>query len=281
MVRVLVIALLATSAVALHGRLLERRAAFPPDRDTLYLPEPQHLQRMSTGYREALADLIWVRALIFAGESFGHANGDWVERYVDSIGELAPTFRRPYLWGGVTAIYSGSRTVERPAVDRAARIYRKGLSRFPEDHKLLYHFGMLLAHQVSSTPGYSDPEREKMADEGARLIRRAAAFGADPLVRQYAATLVTDFATEELAIQFLEAQLLETEDEDYSRLIRRKLDDLVGAQRRESLESIAQRFRSRQASRAPYVPEYVFAVLDTGSRPFTSEPATTQGGAGP
>jgi hypothetical protein len=64
---------------------------------------------------------------------------------------------------------------------------------------------MLLLHQVPSTPGYTDEERQQARAEGADLIRRAAAFGADPLVRQYAATLITDHATEQLARQFLES----------------------------------------------------------------------------
>lgn len=273
-VRILAVLAAGATAFALHAGLVERRSRFPPDRDTLYLPAPHHMVRMSNGYREALADLVWVRALIFAGEHFGYAEPRWVERYVDTINALAPNFRRPYLWGGVTAIYSGAEKIERPAVDLATRIYRSGLERFPEDHQLLYHFGMLLTHQVSSTPGYSEAEREAAAAEGVGYIRRAAAFGADPLVRQYAATLVTDYATEELAIQFLEAQLLETEDEGYRRLLRKKLDRLVGDQRRASLEGIRARFVERHQAQLPYVPPTVFAVMDVGSRPFgASDPA--------
>ena len=257
------LALLATAslAVLVHDRLRDHRDTFPEDSDVLYVPPPEHLRPMSLGYREALADLVWVRALVFTGKHIGDADVDAVTRYADAITGLSPRFHRAYVWGGVTPIYGGGKTVTRDMVDRSIEIYRRGIEHFPESHKLLYAFGMLLTHQVSSTPGYSEEEQARSAAEGIEMIRRAAAFGADPLVRQYATTLMTEHATEQMARQFLETQLATAEDEDYRRMLRRKLAAIGGAHSVQEVESIRRAFIKEHLAQLPYAPDSLYAVL--------------------
>lgn len=244
-----------------HGRVDERRAALPPSEDLMVLPPPAYLRAMSVGYREALADLVWVRALIFAGGRLGMTDEVLVERYVDGITALSPRFHRPYVWGGITTIYGGQQRVNRSMVERAISIYGKGIAEFPESHQLLYARGMLLTHQVGSTPGFSEEERTTMAAQGVEDIRKAAAYGADPLVRRYASTLVADRATDALAIQFLESQLVETDDEAHRRLLRRKLGALTSRESVAQIERVRERFIEEQRQRAPYVPDSLWAVI--------------------
>ncbi len=251
-----------------HERVDERRAALPPAEDLMVLPTPRTLELVSLGYREALADLLWVRALVFAGESLGHSDTALVERHVEAISALAPRFHRPYLWGGITAIYSGEGTIDRELVERAARIYRAGLQRFPESHELLYALGMLLTHQVGSTPGYSEEEKRASAAEGIDLVRKAAAYGADPLVRRYAATLITEHATDALAIQFLESQLGQAEDEEHRRLLRRKLGGLTSRESVERIERIREAFVVEQHAAMPYLPDSLYAVIRPEGSPL-------------
>jgi hypothetical protein len=248
-------------AVGMHGRALDRRAELPPEVDVLYVPPAEQLAWMSLGYREALADLVWIRALIFSGDNLGKTDIASVDRYVDAVTGLAPRFQRPYLWGGITAIYGGQKAIDRDAVDRAIGMYRRGIAQFPESHELLYAYGMLLTQQVASTPGYHQSEREAHAAEGIEAIRRAAAFGADPLVRQYAATLVAEHADEQLAIQFLESQLAQAKDEDHRRLLRRKLSQLGGAASIERVETIRETFAREHERAAPYLPDGVYAIV--------------------
>lgn len=258
----LALALLAFCAamVLSHGALRERRAEFPADQDLLYLPPPQHLEPMSLGYREALADLIWIRAVVFAGDRIGATNYTWIMEYLEAIYALAPQFRRPYAWGGVAFIYSGE-DIDRDMVDRAIALYRRGLEHFPEDHELLFALGMLLTRDVQSVPGYDEVERELAMEEGTALIRKAAAFGAPPLVRQLAATLVSEGGTDQLAIQFLESQLLQAEDEDYRRLLRQKLEAAVGEAGFESIERMRRDFEAEHREQAPYLPPDLFILI--------------------
>lgn len=258
------------AASSLREPVAARRAAMPDDADVLYVPEATYLRPMSLGYREALADLLWVRALVFTGVSLGETDVDAVQRYADAISGLAPRFPRTYQWGGVTAVYGGGATVERKEVDVSIAIYRSGLEQFPEDHTLLYGLGMMLMHQVSSTPGYSEAEQEAAREEGIRLIRQAAAFGADPLVRQYAATLVSEHAESALARQFLESELAQSEDEDYRRMLRKKLHDIGAGASVESVERVRSRFFADLERQAPYLPDAVFTLVRDGA---TKKPA--------
>lgn len=254
------------AASSLRGLIAPQRARMPDDADVLYVPESQYLRPMSLGYREALADLLWVRALVFSGASLGHTEVAAVQRYANAISGLAPRFARVYQWGGVTAIYSGS-TVDRRAVDIAIEVYREGVEEFPENHTLLYGLGMLLTHEVSSTPGYTPEETAAAKAEGMRLIRRAAAFGADPLVRQYAATLVSDNAEASLARQFLEAELAQAQDADYRRMLRKKLREIGAGASVETVEGIRDAFAAEHRARAAYVPDTVFTLVRDPAAP--------------
>ncbi|NVB42254.1 hypothetical protein G6O69_30805 [Pseudenhygromyxa sp. WMMC2535] len=244
-----------------HGFVRLDRDAFPRDADVYYLPPPQHLEAMSLGYREALADLIWIRAVIFTGERTGATNYAWIIEYLEAIYSLAPRFRKPYAWGGVVFIYSGE-AINYEMVDRAVTLYRRGVEAFPEDHELLFALGMLLTRDVQTTPGYDEAEREQAMEEGVALIRKSAAFGAPPLVRQLAATLVSEGGADQLNIQFLEQQLLQAEDEDHRRLLKIKLQALIGEAGFEAIEKTRAQFEATHRAEYPYIPPDLFALIE-------------------
>jgi hypothetical protein len=252
--------LLLAGMLGSHGRLQDERSRFPSDQDVLYLPPAQHLGPMSLGYREALADLIWIRAVIFAGDRVGAANHEWIMDYLEAIYSLAPGFRRPYAWGGVAFIYTGDH-IDRAMIDRALALYDRALMYFPEDHELLFAAGMLLTRDVQSLPGYSEAERTAAMAKGAAHIRKAAAFGAPPLVRELAATLVSEGGADQLAIQFLESQLLQTEDEGHRRLLRQKLEATIGESGLESLERMREEFEAERRAERPYVPPDLYILI--------------------
>ncbi|PRQ09938.1 hypothetical protein [Enhygromyxa salina] len=243
-----------------HTAVKDRRDAFPPDQDLLYLPPAQHLGPMSLGYREALGDLIWIRTVIFAGDRVGATNYRWIMEYLEAIYSLSPQFRRPYAWGGVAFIYTGD-NIDRAMVDRAIALYERGLAHFPEDHELLFAAGMLLTRDVQSVPGYTADEQAAAMDKGAGLIRKAAAFGAPPLVRELAATLVSEGGADQLAIAFLESQLLQAEDPDHRRLLKQKLEAAIGEAGLASIERLREEFEAEHQAERPYVPPDLYVLI--------------------
>jgi hypothetical protein len=246
--------------VLTHRGVKQRRDQFPADQDVLYLPPAQHLGPMSLGYREALSDLIWIRAVVFTGDRVGATNYTWIMEYLEAIYSLSPQFRRPYAWGGVTFIYSGT-NVDRSMVDRAITLYDRGLAHFPEDHELLFAAGMLLTRDVQTIPGYTEQEKTAAMERGVSLIRKAAAFGAPPLVRELATTLVSEGGADQLAIQFLESQLLQAEDEDHRRLLKQKLEATIGEAGFESIERLRQDFEAERAANRPYLPADLYVLI--------------------
>jgi hypothetical protein len=146
-------------------------------------------------------------------------------------------------------------------VDRAIALYERALMYFPEDHELLFAAGMLLTRDVQSLPGYTEAERAAAMDKGAAHIRKAAAFGAPPMVRELAATLVTDGGTDQLAIQFLETQLLQAEDENHRRLLQQKLELAVGESKLESLVHMRESFEKERQAERPYMAPDLYILI--------------------
>ena len=247
--------------IFIHKHLRAEREHFPASVDLLYLPPPDRLVPMAIGYREALADLIWIRAVVFAGTKSGSRNLDWIRRYVDTVAHLAPRFRQPYAWGGTVSVYSGGK-IDRKALDQAVALLRDGVAQFPEDHELLFALGMILYRDLSTIPGYNGDEIESGKREGISLIRKAAAFGAPPLVRQLAATLESESGSDELQIQFLEQQLLQAKDQGLRRLLQKRLSELIGETRLRAMQARKAQFEQAHQQALPYTPSDHFAVLE-------------------
>lgn len=248
-----------------RGKIEALRAKLPAEDNLLYLPPPDRLAPMSLGYKEALADLIWLRAVVFAGTGRNGEKTDWLRRYVSTINHLAPQFRRPYLWGGVVSIYSG-KEITRDLLDQSVAILREGLERFPEDHELLFNLGMILFRDYEGL-GTMDPATIKAyKNEGAQLIRKAAAFGAPPLIRQLAASLEVEGTEDALQAEFLKRQLVRAQDKELRRLLKHKLAQLDQGHQIEALEQAREAFLKAQQRDFPYLPLDLFAVLESPPR---------------
>lgn len=262
----LAIPLAATLAGQAQWRLLEMREQIPAEDSLLYLPPPDRLGPMSLGYREALADFIWLRAVIFAGTMKNGQKIDWLHRYVSTINYLSPQFRRPYLWGGVVTIYNG-RDIDRAMLDQSVAIFREGLERFPEDHELLFNLGMILYRDYQSEAKNASPEELKaLKAEGAKLIRKAAAFGAPPLIRRLAASLEAEGSEKALQAEFFKRQLLRADDEALKRLLRKKLRALMHERKIADIEKVRNQFSEAHQTQFPYATPALFAVLELPSQ---------------
>lgn len=244
---------------ARHALTLSRSAKLSKE-SLMYLPPAERLDPMSLGYKEALADLIWLRAVVFAGNSDNRDKSNWLARYVSTINHLAPSFRQPYVWGGVVSIYSG-KEIDRAMIDQAVEIMREGVQRFPEDHELLFNLGMVLYRDYASLGDLAPALVEEKKQEGVKLIRRAAAFGASPLIRRLAASLDVEDGDDALEAEFLRRQLLRADDPALRRLLRKKLNALKLGHQVEKLELARKAFIEDHTKQYPYLPMTLYAVL--------------------
>src|SRR5262245_31773564 len=74
--------------------------------DSYYLPPPDWLPVLALHYDAALADLIWIRSLLYFGEELVH-RGEvrYLYQHADAMIALDPKFRAVYHWIAVAALY--------------------------------------------------------------------------------------------------------------------------------------------------------------------------------
>ncbi len=124
------------------------------DRKPLYFAPPNVLQYFSLGYRDFLANLLWLRFIqdadfcsfekgkpVYKGGK-KHCELGWSYNMVDAISELAPRFKTPYTLSPVImSIFTGDKK-------GAERILLKGLKNFPKDWRINFYAAYLYAIDI-------------------------------------------------------------------------------------------------------------------------------------
>ncbi len=118
----------------------------------LYFAPPNVIQHFSLGYRDFLANLMWLRFIqdadfcsfekgkpVYKGD-IKHCELGWSYRMVDAISELAPRFKTPYTLSSILlSVFTGDKK-------GAEKILLKGLKYFPNDWKInfyaAYHYAV-------------------------------------------------------------------------------------------------------------------------------------------
>ena len=115
------------------------------DKKPLYFAPPNVIQHFSLGYRDFLADLMWLRFIqdadfcsfekgkpVYRGDK-KHCELGWSYRMVEAISELAPRFRTLYKLSSVLlSVFIGDKL-------GAEKILLKGLKHFPNDWKINFY----------------------------------------------------------------------------------------------------------------------------------------------
>lgn len=223
-------ALAAASLALLSDSLRERahdsRQTAQRYEDVYYLPPKQWLSVFSLGFDEALADLIWMRALVYYGEEYQHRGQvRFVFEYAEAMEALDPEFRAVYSWVGTAGMYRPT-TLERADMDRTVDFLRRGLARFPEDGELAWELGAALVFEVG--PHMEDEEeKQRVRAEGLRYLMRAARLGAAPdYVALTNASLLERLGRADQAASHLEEMYLSVRDPDLRERIGNRIREL-------------------------------------------------------
>lgn len=117
-------------------------------RQLYYLPAPKMLKRMSLGYTTLLADLIWIRGLLYVGTHFHQRGGiEWLPKYTRAIVRLDPKFRKAYLWGAVILLYNRTKAPRALELESIA-LLKEGQKVFPHDYYFPYMIGMGYLYEI-------------------------------------------------------------------------------------------------------------------------------------
>ncbi len=233
--------------------------------DVYYLPPPDYLVVGSLGYRETLADLIWMKALINFGEELSHRGSvSNLYRYTDAMLALDPRFKKVYRWVASCAIY---RTGDvREADVRAAIAYlKRGIRLFPDDGELAWDLGATYSYEL--LPLLKDPQARAAAKRsGLEYLEAAALRGAGPawLVLQTASQL-SGLGQTEQAIRHLQDVYTTVSDPSVREQIEQRIASLRTAAYAEALRRTNAELEAGRVRDFPYVDQGLFMLL--GRRP--------------
>ena len=246
----------------LRQRAMNHFLATQTYEDIYYLPPPQWLTVMSLGYRRALADLIWMRALVYFGDEFQHRGAvQHVFKYGDSLLTLDPDFRRVYGWVGVAGVYT-PRTAPFEYIERSVEVLRRGAQRFPNDGSLAWDTGATIAYELVPRLDKDDPRRERLRQEATEHMQSAARLGAGPewLVLSNA-TQLRKLGETERELRHLEEMYSIVRDPDVKAQIEIRLTQLRDEAHAEAFRQANLEFEERRREEFPYVPPVLYFFL--------------------
>lgn len=156
------------------------------------LAPPKDLQYFTFGYREAIADMLWLRSIQdfdfcekVVRKDLCQGRG-WLYQMLDLITDLSPKFHIAYSAGAIAL------TIIISDIEGASKLFDKAVINFPDDWRLLYK------------AAYHAIYEEKNKAKAAVLVERAARLGAPEWVYSLAANLYTESGQKTIAIKLIE-----------------------------------------------------------------------------
>ena len=233
--------------------------------DMYYLPPSDSLVVGSLGHREALADLLWMKALVYYGEELIHRGGvKHLFHYGDAVLALDPDFVRVYRWLASCAIYrTGDVTVD--DVRAAIRYLEVAARRFPDDGELAWDLGANYAFELA--PMLKEKaDRDAARSKGLDYLEAAAMRHAGPpwLALQTAGQL-NALGRNEQAINHLEDAYAIASDPSIKSQIEQRLAALRSQAYAEGLRRTAEELEAARQRDFPYVDATLYLLI--GPRP--------------
>lgn len=266
----LVVVLLSVGAQSwLRRTALEHRIATTVYEHTYYLPPTGALHLLALGQREALADMLWARSLVYLGEeAVRNLAAEHVFHYARSVVSLDPYFSRAY---STYALAANSRpgltedeTTER--IRQSLAFLEEGVTMLPNDGSLAWDTGATYAYtyapRIKDLSAYREAKRRGLEHMQAATLR---GFGPPWAGIANAATLVKLGQTEQAAAHLQELYAI-TSDPEVRADIETKLADLRSEAFMESLRQVSIELRRKHQQDFPYVTETMYLLL--GERPL-------------
>lgn len=271
MTRVATLALMisALGATSLRGAAMEHALQRRTHEDVYYLPSPEVLAVMSMGHREAAADIVWMKALVYIGSEF-EARGALRNffRYADTIVELDPDFRRAYSWGATMGLYRPASPSLTDAL-RAVGYLERAATRFPDDPETAWQRAAAWSYEL---PSFSRDvaEQQRFREIGAEHMVVAARLGGGPAwLALTNATQLESLGRLDRAIHHLSEMHAMTRDPALQAEIEARLERMHADVRLEALRAADRDLRDDAAAEYPWLP-LDFYVLVRSQRPHPS-----------
>lgn len=196
--------------------------------DVYYLPPPSWLPVLSLGYQSALLDLLWIRALVYVGDEFGHAGAmRYVFDYTESMLVLEPDFEPTYHWIASAGLYQTA-DITRDDLLRTIRLLERGVERLPDSGQLQWDLGATLAFEVGPY-AKSDGERDDWRLQGIEHLMIATRLGAaPPWMVLSSASMLTRIGANERAVEHMEEMYATLDDPETRAVLAERIAAIRG-----------------------------------------------------
>lgn len=187
-----------------------------------FTPSPESAPFASLGYREAMADYLFVRLIGYFSDE--NSSGPAVANLADAIAALDPNFQRIYEMGA-NAMTIARKNVDQDVYLRAIALIERGRTRFPHDWRLPYLAGQIYTQDLVT----EDPKQRREWDERGTLLIESAIRkpGAPARAATWAAFMRTKLGQRERAEQGLREMIMLTSDPETRKRMLDQLAELV------------------------------------------------------
>ena len=259
LVSVLALAAGVAGVVALRPALAAEAHAAHVEDDVVLLPAPRETKFLSLGHTAAAVDYLWGKTLVEYGIHVLEKRAFDVERYLDTILELEPTYAPLFAYVDTLLVYRPPIGTEEDA--RKTRAYfERGIQARPHDHKIWLQYGQFMAF-LSGTFVKDPKESDAWRKDGAIALTRAVELGADSDSSLSASTLLSKYGQRDAAVKHLRRSYELTDDPDTRQQILAKLEKLEDAAVRQQLAEGARSLEVRRLREAPSIPPKVYQWL--------------------
>ncbi len=231
--------------IALQVSLTPWQQAEKKFEQLMYLPNGEYLKIASLGYRELIADLLWLQAIQVMGDKkVSDENGRWLYRALDTITTLDPKFVRAYEAGGLAL----TTLVVLP--QESNRLMEKGMVHNPTEWKLPFLIGINYYYEL-----YDDAKAAEYISQASRLP------GAPSTVATLAANLFVSAHSPQQAVDLLADMYRNTTDESAKHMLEIRLKIVMTERDLHLLEGAVDRYRKLKGSNPAKLDELVSAGI--------------------
>lgn len=253
------IALLLAFANAEHRSVLALRPASADIDRYVTKPTPAAARLMSLSHNELLADLYWIKTLVYYGDGLvaNHGMPD-VESLIALINRVDPYFRKPYHWGAFATTFR-KQIATQAEFQSSVDILRRAVATFPRDWELSWQLGLRLYLDLKPE---DKAERARLQEEGAMYIERAMRLpGAPSDLPILAATLRTKLGQKDRALRALREMILNTDDDRARARLETQYAGMASEAASADLSAHAREVDREWKQSLPYVPRTMFLIL--------------------
>lgn len=227
------------------------------------LPDGRALRVLSLGFERLVADLFWLRACYYIGDEDVQAAGyPDAERLGELVTDIDPHFRSAYV------LMNSVLTVLKSSPDAAIALLDKGIRNNPQAWRLHFLQGFTLFY-----------DKHDYA-RAAKHIQLAFQQGGPPYLQLLATRLYAKGGDPETAMAFIEARLLDTEDQRFRKKLIRRYETLWVTRDLGRIDSAIRAFRASRAAEPDDVAALVRAgLLETEPKDPKQRPYTIRAGA--